>query len=99
MIQLLLTDLFSIKGSIDVDLMKRIVNVLGKTKHKYIVSKGLRADEYELPDNCWGEAFLPQTKILSVVDLVITHGGNNTTTEVFAEGKVGWFATILWAFF
>lgn len=63
-------------GSIDVELMKRIVAVLAKTPHKYIVSKGLRGDEYELPAaNCWGENFLPQTKILPLVDLVITHGG------------------------
>lgn len=59
-------------GSIDVDLMKRIVSVLGKTPHLYIVSKGLRGDEYELPENCWGENFLPQTAILPLVDLVST---------------------------
>ena len=56
--------------------MKRIVSVLAKTNHKYIVSKGPRADEYELPENCWGEGFLPQTRILPLVDMVITHGGN-----------------------
>lgn len=62
-------------GSIDVELMKRIVAVIAQTPHKYIVSKGLRADEYQLPANCWGQAFLPQTSILPMVDLVITHGG------------------------
>ncbi len=62
-------------GSIDVQLMKRIVSVLAKTPHKYIVSKGPLGSEYELPANCWGENFLPQTKILPLVDLVITHGG------------------------
>lgn len=63
-------------GGIDVELMKRLVSILAQTPHKYIVSKGLRADEYELPaENCIGEAFLPQTSILPLVDLVITHGG------------------------
>ena len=63
-------------GGIDVELMTKIVSALGKTKHKCIVSKGLRGDEYRLPSNCWGEPYLPQTRILPLVDLVVTRGGN-----------------------
>ncbi len=74
-------------GSADVDLMKRLVEVLGGTKHRFIVSKGPQHGEYELADNMWGAEFLPQTSIMPLVDLVITHGGNNTTTEAFHFGK------------
>lgn len=74
-------------GSADVELMKRLVDVLSRTPHRYIVSKGPRADEIDLPDNMWGEGRVPQTSIVPLVDLVITHGGNNTTTEAFHSGK------------
>ncbi|MCU1401177.1 MAG: macrolide glycosyltransferase [Acidimicrobiales bacterium] len=74
-------------GSADVDLMRRLVGILAHTPHRFIVSKGPQADEYELPDNMWGAAQVPQTRVLPLVDLVITHGGNNTTTECFHFGK------------
>ena len=74
-------------GSADVSLMKRLVEVLGETPHRYIVSKGPCHDEFELAGNMWGEEFLPQPSILPLVDVVITHGGNNTTTECFHHGK------------
>ncbi len=74
-------------GSADVALMQRLVAVLGATRHRYIVSTGPLHDEYELADNMWGEEFVPQTTVLPLVDLVITHGGNNTTTESFHFGK------------
>nr|XP_027198080.1 uncharacterized protein LOC113792389 [Dermatophagoides pteronyssinus] len=74
-------------GSVDLNLMHRLIEVLSKTNHKYIVSKGPRHEEYELTGNLWGDRYLPQVKILPVVDLVITHGGNNSVTETFAQGK------------
>jgi MGT family glycosyltransferase len=74
-------------GSADVELMRRVIDSLAKTPHRYIVSKGPLHAEIELADNMWGAEFLPQTKIVPLVDLVITHGGNNTTTEAFHFGK------------
>lgn len=74
-------------GSADVALMKRLVGVLGRTRHRFIVSKGPLADTYDLPPNMWGEAQVPQTSVLPLVDVVISHGGNNTTTEAFHFGK------------
>ena len=74
-------------GSADVGLMKRLVGVLADTPHRFIVSKGPQHADYELAPNMWGAEFLPQTKLIPLVDLVITHGGNNTTTEAFHFGK------------
>lgn len=71
----------------DLVFMKRLVAILGNTKHRYIVSKGPRHDEYDLPANMWGDRFLPQTAVLKKVDLVIGHGGCNTFTETIAHGR------------
>ena len=74
-------------GSADVGLMQRLVDLLATTEHRIIVSKGPLADQITLHDNQTGEGFLPQPAILPQVDLVITHGGNNTVTECFHHGK------------
>jgi MGT family glycosyltransferase len=83
-------------GSADVDLMKRLIDVLGRTPHRYIVSKGPQHTEYELADNMVGAEFVPQTRIIPQVDLVITHGGNNTTTESLHFGKPMILLPLFW---
>ena len=83
-------------GSADVDLMKRLIDVLGQTRHRYIVSKGPQHAEYELAPNMWGAEFLPQTSLMPLVDLVITHGGNNTTTEAMHFGKPMILLPLFW---
>jgi MGT family glycosyltransferase len=83
-------------GSADVELMRRLVDVLGRTPHRFIVSKGPRHDEYELAPNMWGAEFLPQTRVIPLVDLVITHGGNNTVTEAFHFGKPMVLLPLFW---
>jgi MGT family glycosyltransferase len=74
-------------GSADVDLMRRLVAMLSTTRHRYIVSLGPSHDSLVLAPNMVGAEFLPQTQILPLVDLVISHGGNNTTTEALHFGK------------
>jgi len=74
-------------GSADVRLMNRLLGFLAGTPHRFIVSMGPQASEVELAGNMWGEEFLPQPAILPLVDLVITHGGNNTVTESLHHGK------------
>ena len=67
--------------------MQKLVGELADSPYRVIVSKGPQADEFELAENMTGEEFLPQTAILPQVDLVITHGGNNTVTESLFFGK------------
>jgi UDP:flavonoid glycosyltransferase YjiC (YdhE family) len=67
--------------------MRRLVDVLSRAPHRFVVSKGPQAPEFELADNMWGDEFLPQPALLPLADVVITHGGNNTTTECFHFGK------------
>ena len=74
-------------GSGDVELMQRLIDTLAQSPHRVIVSKGPQHDQIRLADNMTGEEFLPQTSLLPQVDLVITHGGNNTVTEALYFGK------------
>jgi MGT family glycosyltransferase len=74
-------------GGADVALMQRLIDVLGTSRHRVVVSMGPRAEELRLAANMTGAATLPQTKVIPQVDLVITHGGNNTTTEAMHFGK------------
>jgi MGT family glycosyltransferase len=83
-------------GSADVPLMERLVDVLSRTPHRYVVSTGPQHAEYELAENMTGAEFLPQTSILPHVDAVITHGGNNTTTECMWFGKPMLVLPIFW---
>jgi MGT family glycosyltransferase len=83
-------------GSADIGLMQRLIDVLGGTRHKVIVSLGPRSDELRLADNMTGAALLPQTTLMPQVDLVITHGGNNTTTEAMHFGKPMVLLPLFW---
>jgi UDP:flavonoid glycosyltransferase YjiC (YdhE family) len=83
-------------GSADVGLMTRLIDVLSRTQHRYVVSKGPCHDQFELAPNMWGGEYLPQPAILPQVDLVIMHGGNNTTTECFHHGKPSIVLPLFW---
>jgi len=69
------------------ELMKFITEALSKSEHKFVVSTGVHHDKYILPDNMWGQPFLPQAALYPLVDCVIAHGGNNSLYESFYFGK------------
>jgi MGT family glycosyltransferase len=83
-------------GSADADLMNRLLAVLAETPHRYVVSKGPQHELIELAGNMTGAEFLPQPAILPHVDLVITHGGNNTVTESIHFGVPMLVLPIFW---
>ena len=74
-------------GCADVDLMNRLLAILAKSPNRFIFSLGPRMDQFELAPNQWGDKFVPQTKVIQAVDLVITHGGNNTFIETLYYGR------------
>ncbi|HEX4689473.1 MAG TPA: nucleotide disphospho-sugar-binding domain-containing protein [Solirubrobacteraceae bacterium] len=74
-------------GSGDVALMQKLIDALADTRYRVIVSMGPQHEQLRLATNMAGAEFLPQTSLLPRVDLVITHGGNNTVTESLYFGK------------
>jgi MGT family glycosyltransferase len=80
----------------DVDLMRTLIGTLAGTPYRFVVSKGPQHDQLELAPNMAGAEFLPQVSILPHVDLVITHGGNNTVTESLRFGKPMVLLPVFW---
>jgi UDP:flavonoid glycosyltransferase YjiC (YdhE family) len=74
-------------GSADLPLMRQLVDALAQVRCRVVVSKGPLHDQLALPDGMVGAEFLPQVSVLPEVDIVITHGGNNTITECLYFGK------------
>jgi MGT family glycosyltransferase len=83
-------------GSADVELMRKLIAELAEAPYRIVVSKGPQHTEIDLAANMVGEEFLPQTEVLPKVDLVITHGGNNTVTECLHFGKPMVVLPIFW---
>jgi MGT family glycosyltransferase len=83
-------------GSADVGLMRSLIATLAEAPYRVIVSMGPQHAELELAPNMTGAEFLPQASILPQVELVITHGGNNTVTECLHFGKPMVLLPLFW---
>jgi MGT family glycosyltransferase len=83
-------------GSADVRLMQKLIDALAETPYHVVVSMGPQHEELRLAPNMVGEEFLPQPAILPQVDVVITHGGNNTVTEALHFGKPMIILPLFW---
>lgn len=67
--------------------MRRMVEMFTKSKHRFIIVMGPNEGKIALPPNVWGRRNLPQIAILPKVDLIITHGGNNSVLEGLLFGR------------
>jgi MGT family glycosyltransferase len=83
-------------GSAEPELMNRLVRLFAATPHRVIISLGPQKGQIALPGNIWGDEYLPQPSILPLVDAVVTHGGNNTTTECMHFGKPMLVLPLFW---
>ncbi|MET0929519.1 MAG: nucleotide disphospho-sugar-binding domain-containing protein, partial [Aeromicrobium sp.] len=83
-------------GGADVELMQSLIDSLAESPHRFVVSMGPQADQLTLAANMDGAQTVPQTRVIPQVDLVISHGGNNTVTESLHFGKPMVLLPLFW---
>ncbi len=88
---------FGSLGSGDTDLLKRMMEVLGRLDYRVLVNVGDYQDDYDsIPDNIHIESWYPQPSVIEKVDAVIHHGGNNSFTECLYFGKPALIMPYVW---
>ena len=88
---------FGSLGSGDTDLLNRMIAVLGQQDFRVLVNIGDYPDAYEeLPDNVHIASWYPQPSVISQVDVVIHHGGNNSFNECLYFGKPALIMPYVW---
>ncbi len=81
----------------DVDLNKRLIEVIGALPCRALLSVGERVDEYaDLPGNVQVAPWFPQPSVIPQVDLVVHHGGNNSFNEALYFGKPAIVMPFVW---
>jgi MGT family glycosyltransferase len=90
------TDKFKVYASLGTvfnnrpDVFRRIIDALDGPEYQVVISAGgaYRAlSQGKIPQNVLLFKSVPQIELLPQVDLVIGHGGNNSTNETIAAGK------------
>lgn len=88
---------FGSLGSGDVELLKRLIEAVGKLPYRALFNVGEHLDEYtDLPDNVQISNWFPQPSVIAQVDAVIHHGGNNSFTECLFFGKPAIVMSYVW---
>ena len=88
---------FGSLGAGDVDLLKRLITLLGKMPVRALVNVGDYLDRYtNVPGNVVIDNWFPQPSVIPQVDAVIHHGGNNSFTECLYFGKPAMIMPYVW---
>ena len=88
---------FGSLGAGDVDLLKRLIVLLGKLPVRALVNVGDYKDSYSnIPPNVHIDSWFPQPSVIPLVDAVIHHGGNNSFTECLYFGKPALIMPYVW---
>jgi len=88
---------FGSLGVADVDLIKRMIAVLGKSPYRVLVNVGDYLDQYdEPPGNVQLASWFPQPALIPHCDVVIQHGGNNSLNETLYFGKAPLVMPFVW---
>ena len=81
----------------DVELNKRLIDVIGALPYRALISVGDRMDAYaNLPGNVQVAPWFPQPSVIPQVDLVVHHGGNNSFNEGLYFGKPAIIMPFVW---
>ena len=88
---------FGSLGSGDTDLLKRMIDVLGKQDYRVLVNIGDYEEQYDsIPNNFRISSWYPQPSVIKQSDAVIHHGGNNSFTECLYFGKPALIMPYVW---
>ena len=88
---------FGSLGSGDTELLKRMIDVLGKLDYRVLVNVGDYGDAYDAtPPNVHIDSWYPQPSVIEQCDAVIHHGGNNSFTECLYFGKPALIMPYVW---
>ena len=88
---------FGSLGVADVDLIKRMISVLGKSPYRVLVNVGDYLDQYDSPPgNVQLASWFPQPALIPHCEVVIQHGGNNSLNETLYFGKAPLVMPFVW---
>ena len=88
---------FGSLGAGDTELLKRIIEAVGKSRFRALVNVGDYAHAYsDLPPNVLVAGWYPQPSLIPQTDAVIHHGGNNSFTECLYFAKPAIIMPYVW---